>query len=358
MDCNRTATKNKVKVNKKVITTVIGFLLGVGALLMFLLRLSGNWSELWESAGMVRYGILVPGFLFLALMYALRVYRWKLLLLPDKGIRFRLLANAIFIGLLANNLLPARAGELIRPYVLKRSGRVNFSQALASVLLDRVFDLAGIILLAIFVLVLLFLRPQEARLTLDLGDHIRGGAVVLASVLTAALLAFTILSFFRPRLFRRLAFLPGKLLPEKARRPVADFTNSTINSILAIQNMRTALLLLVLSVGIWFFQGLCAFFVAASIGLNIGLCGALLVTLVTCFAIALPQAPGYVGTYHLAAALAAESLGASQASAGAFAILLWGVNVLPVTLLGLLLLIRGGLVSYFFDSCSIGRKNQ
>jgi glycosyltransferase 2 family protein len=75
-------------------------------------------------------------------IFPLRAARWVVLLEPiAPGLRFMDAWRAVAIGMMINNVLPARAGELARAYALSRETRaVSFTSALASIALDRVFD--------------------------------------------------------------------------------------------------------------------------------------------------------------------------------------------------------------------------
>jgi len=331
----------ELKSRKKIITAAVGLLMGAGALVLFLVRIRGHWGELWARAGEVRHGMLSLVFLFIALMYVFRVLRWKLLLSAFPDATLRRITSAFFIGLSANNVLPARAGELIRPYVLQRGGGMGFSQALASVVLDRIFDLFGLLLLALFTGMLFFILPGAAPVSLGLMEQLKVGTALIAgiSAISAAVFVFV---FFYPNLCRRIAGRCAGFLPALVRAPFSRFIESVLESILALQNRRAVFSLLLFSAFAWFSQAVSTFFLAASLGVDIGPGGAFLATLAVCVAVALPQAPGFIGTYHLAALLAAGSFAVPTAHAAVFAIFMWAVNILPVTFLGVILFVREG----------------
>ncbi|MFW6456876.1 MAG: lysylphosphatidylglycerol synthase domain-containing protein [Planctomycetota bacterium] len=94
---------------------------------------------------------------------------------------------------------------------------------------------------------------------------------------------------------------------------------------------------------LWLCQAFSTLMLARGLSLNIGMEGALLVTIAVAAAVAIPQAPGYLGTFHLAAALVAEGFEVPTGEAGAFAMLMWLINVVPVTVVGMVFLVREGL---------------
>ncbi len=172
-----------IRYKKRIVTAAAGLLLGAAALSIFLLRLAGEWGEILSSVRIFRYELMPPALLFLALMYVLRILRWKLLLSPVQDVSWKRVTNALFVGLLANNVLPARAGELVRPYVLQRGTEAGFSQALASVVVDRIFDLIGIVSLMVITAVLILWRPDTVDVSSEVMGRFRGVAGVLGAVL-------------------------------------------------------------------------------------------------------------------------------------------------------------------------------
>ncbi len=323
---------------KRVVTAAAGLLLGAGALSVFLLRLAGERDEFLSSVRIFRYELMPPALLFLALMYVLRILRWKLLLSPVLDVSWRRVSNALFVGLLANNVLPARAGELVRPYVLQRGAEAGFSQALASVVVDRIFDLIGIVGLMVMTAVLIIWRPATVDVSSEFMERFRGVAGMLGAVLAGVMVMFISLLFF-PHMFRRPVLRVTRILPEFLQKPLHAFINAFVEYILGVRDRKKAAFMLILAVGAFLFQGMSTYCLAVGFGMEIGLIGAFVATTAVYLAIALPQAPGYLGTYHLAAALAVELFDVLPAPAAAFAVMMWIVNIFPVTILGVVSLL-------------------
>ena len=329
---------------KKTLTGYVGLIFGAAALSVFIYRLRGQWEGMYRAAVMINYGLMMPVLLILALMYALRILRLRLLLMPVARVSAGRITRALFIGLLANNIMPARAGELIRPYVLQRGGNVSYSRALAVAALDRIFDMAGILILFFFAAGLFLFPDNGGSLPVGLPNFIhRGSGLVLAvagvTVATGALVFF----LFFPQKFRRGAMKFAAVLPQRMQEPCFEFIESAAESASCLSRPRRAAVPLLYSTGAWFLQGVSTYVVALGSGIDVGPGGALLITLAVCFAIALPQAPGYLGTYHLAAAVTMESMGVPEAQAAAFAVVLWAINIFPITFLGAVLSVCEGI---------------
>src|SRR6476659_10683105 len=130
---------------------ILILLLTVG-LLAFSFRnanLRGVWAETRRADGLPL--LLALGATFAP--YALRAFRWQYLLAPLGRTRFSVAFRATVIGFAASFLLPARAGEVIRPYVLARRERLSPPAAFATIILERLLELLVVLLLfALFVL--------------------------------------------------------------------------------------------------------------------------------------------------------------------------------------------------------------
>src|SRR5512139_2864588 len=92
--------------------------IGISAFFLFLLFRSIDGARLMAALREMDGRFLVPAVASTLLSYYLRAWRWKLLLEVEKDASMRNLFTATTIGYMANNLLPARVGELVRVYVL------------------------------------------------------------------------------------------------------------------------------------------------------------------------------------------------------------------------------------------------
>src|SRR5262245_49579869 len=103
--------------------------------------------------------MLLPGIGCLALMFLVRAYRWRRFVEPLQPVPFAPFLSATLIGFMANDILPLRAGELIRVYVLSHLASVRLSTVLATLVLERVWDTVGVSVLLV-VLLLSFPIPD------------------------------------------------------------------------------------------------------------------------------------------------------------------------------------------------------
>ena len=354
---------------RRALTIAAGLCVSGVALFFFLQRLKGHWAEVTASFERANYLCLVPGIGFLALLYWLRVARWKLFLKPIRPVRGLSVASATCIGFMANCVLPARVGELIRPYVLHRKEGVPFGQALATAAgLERVFDLIGLAALMLLTWALLSARLSDAPAGASAGAAVRlrarderriasgpasgsqqmggpratpdsvrriwrGGIVFVAIAGAGACLLLAIALF--PRAFRTGAEACVRILPRRWRGAGQEFLHSIAEAMGFLKSSKGVGLAGLYSVGLWVAQGLSTYALAVGLGLDIGVSGSFLAVIAIAVAVALPQGPAFIGPFQWAAAVAAESFQTGRGEAGAFALLMWAVNVLPITLVGL-----------------------
>ena len=356
----------KRRLNQTLVVAA-GFILSGACLFFFARRVTANWPQVVETFRRANYLCLIPAVGFIGVLYLLRVVRWQLLLRPIKRVGMSSAASATCIGFMSNNILPARLGEIIRPYVLHRREDVSFGHAFATVGAARVFDLVGLSILLLITWVLMTAhapgaqdRAQasaraetsveltETAADLEAGETARTirtiwrvGTVFVGVAAVGCVVLIGLALFPRPLL--RMGELCTQILPAAWREAANRFLRSITEAMRFVKDWKGVMLAVVYSVGVWVAQGLSTYVLALGLGVNLGVAGAFFVVIAVAVAVALPQAPGYIGPFQLAAAVAAEAFQAGAAEAQALALLMWLVNVLPITLVGLGFLWHEGL---------------
>jgi hypothetical protein len=127
----------------------------ITAVFLALLVLRFDFAEMRESLGSANYVYLIPaiGIYFISLY--IRSFRWSYVLRPFASTRTSRLFPVVMVGYMANNVLPMRIGEFARSYYLSTREPVRGSTALATILIERVFD--GLVLLFFLAIGTLFL---------------------------------------------------------------------------------------------------------------------------------------------------------------------------------------------------------
>src|ERR1043166_2400027 len=127
------------------VRAVLVFALTLGLLAYFLKDVNG--AELWSAIRQADARLLLLGVCVTLTTYALRAFRWQYLLAPIGPSRFSTAFQTTVIGFAASFLLPARPGEVLRPYLLARRENLPPTAAFATIILERLLDLVTVLLL-------------------------------------------------------------------------------------------------------------------------------------------------------------------------------------------------------------------
>jgi hypothetical protein len=269
----------------------------------------------------------------------IRAWRWGRLLKGQKASPLHLNAS-IAIGFAASTLLPARAGEIVRPVALSRMGSLPFTPCLLSVALERLIDLLSTV--ALFVVYALGWAPamlageEASRFAL-----LRRSAFVLGG---GTLVAVGILTVFalRPDLARRLSAPVLRLFPERISRRLAEVLEHLLDGIAALRNPRDAALVAAQSALLWLVICFQIWATLRAFDLSFPFPVTFFVLTWAVMGLAIPT-PGGVGGYHAATAYALAGFYAVPTNtAAAFALVSHAVSFVPITLLGLGFLLAGG----------------
>src|SRR5687768_9508166 len=202
---------------RNVIRTVVVIGLAVGLIAVFLRE--ADLGRVWSAVASARKDFLGLSLVATGLTFVIRAERWQYLLSPLGPTRFRTVFRTTVIGFAASAVLPARAGELIRPYLLARQEGLKATAAFATILVERILDLVAVLLLLLAFLIW-FDPGVEARDSV-LFSAIRFGGLVMAPVAVSALLLMFFMAGHPERLHGWLlkaeAILPARVASSIAR---------------------------------------------------------------------------------------------------------------------------------------------
>jgi uncharacterized membrane protein YbhN (UPF0104 family) len=271
-------------------------------------RLPQNASEWLATIGAV---------LLYGLATAVRGERWRRLLVDEGAHPSQADAQQLnVIGYMANNLLPARAGDAVRVFLMTPRSGVGMRTVVGTLVAERLLDVS--LLVVIFVVVGYGLLGEVGG---DKVEIVLLGATGLAAAAGAAYLMVR-------RNERMLAFVA----------PMASAT-------LGLRRAHHGLRLLAITMLIWSIEAGVWMSTAAAVGFGMTpIEGLYIVALASVFAM-IPSGPAYAGTQDAAAIIGITALGGTSAQAVAYVVMLRFVIVLPITLVGLVLLMTryGGL---------------
>jgi len=304
--------------------------LAISALFLWLALRGLRLGDIWEAVRGANYIWLVPGVASYFLGVWARAWRWHYLLRPLKRIATRTMFPIVAIGYMGNNIYPARAGEVLRAYILKRREGVPISASLATIIVERAFD--GVVMLAFVVLNL----PELARLTADSGlvGSIRTLTLWGAALFLGAVLAFLLMAAFPQRAAAAVAWFSERLVPARFRTRVTDLTGRFLGGLASLRSPADVLMVLLTSVVVWLFETGKYWFLMHAFPFQVSFFALMLMNGIVNLATTIPSAPGYVGTFDAPGIAVLEAYGVPAGTAAAYTLVLHGALWLPITLLG------------------------
>jgi len=266
----------------------------------------------WDVLRRARPEWIALLFAFVTADVIMRAVRWRVLLAPLADVPFRATLSSLLVGYLANNVLPARLGEIVRSHDLGERTDVSRSTILGTIVVERVVDTVVVVAIAAVAILVLSVRGIVAS------------AVLVGLAVTALLVVGIAVGMVAHR-------LPGadRLAAFIARWPRLRHILRRLREGLSIaSDIRTMAAAVLLSVGSWSCTVLAFAAAAQAIGVEPTIGQAALLAAGTNLATAIPAAPGYVGTFELAAVTIAGSVGIGAEPALAFAVLVHATTLL------------------------------
>ena len=283
--------------------------------------------EVGRALTTVDLGLLGAAVLLALCSYALRALRWGIILRPVGSPSRGDLLGCTAAGFAANTILPARAGELVRPLLLSARSRIPAAATIASILTERLADLATI--LALFAIGALLAAD---RLSAGALLPLRNAAARTLAGLVAFVTVILLLLRWRLTAVERMV----GLLPERFRDRGRLFLDHVLDGLSVVQNPAQLARLLVWSLAVWLTASAQVQALAAAFSVPIGLPGAFIVLTIGGLGLAIPT-PGGVGGFHAATQFALMRLfGVDAATATAYALVHHAVCFFPITIVGLI----------------------
>jgi glycosyltransferase 2 family protein len=307
----------------------VGIGLAISIVSLWLVLGTVNLPEAWQVIKTADPAWLAVGLLCLTADVLVRAVRWQRLVLPIKAVRYLPILQYTLVGYLANNVLPARLGELVRCHYLGDRENISRASALGTVVVERVVDAAVVVSIAAVAILVLNVRGVVASAIL-VGLAIVGLLVVALAIGIAA------------------HRLPGaqRLATVIERWPsVVEAARRLRDGLAVAGRPRTLAEALVLSVVAWGATVAAFAAIGQAIGLHLLIGEAALLAAGVALATAIPSGPGYLGTYELAAVKIAEALGQSTEEAFALALLAHASVLILTSVGGAIAFIRLGWTS-------------
>ncbi len=306
--------------------------LAVSAVLVYLMVRSVELASVARAFREANFAFVLPAIvLYFAGVFA-RTLRWSILLRPVQRVGSKRLFVVLAIGFMANDILPLRAGEAVRAYLLWQKERLAPAATVATIVVERILD--GLVLTGFLVVSGLLIQLEGWLMQLA---WLAGALFVVAVVMMVG-----------------LAVIPGTLLtligmalrpfPSRLRDLALRIAGGFVEGLSILRNVRLATAAILLSVLAWVLEAGMYYLLMFSFPLSHSYLAAVLGTAVANLASMVPSSPGYVGTFDAGLmAVLVTSFRVDQSVGAAYTALVHAVLVLPVTLLGLFFVWREGL---------------
>jgi len=301
---------------------ILGIVLS--ALFVYLSIRDVDWAELWGLFSAGNYFWLIPAFLMLLVINYVRGYRWRLLMHPDTSLGLTKSFHYVNIGYLFNNILPAKAGEVVRTVLAGRIVSGGFGQAVSSLLIERLLDVLTLVPL------LLVLIP-----ILDLPQWATRGGLVFGVVAVAGTIALLVLARIGKRGVDWLWRFVGRI-PLVGHPRIREMVDNLVEGFGVLWNRQVLPGVLISSLVIWGGYALFNYVIMLALRLShLPFSAAALVLCTTGFSMIVPSSPGGIGPFEWAGVQALALFGVTESVAFGYTLGLHLFTILSMDLFGL-----------------------
>jgi uncharacterized protein (TIRG00374 family) len=316
----------------------IGILLSVGFLVFAFKGIA--FGQVVDTVRRANLPLLLLSVVVATCTFPLRAIRWRPILDPiAPNLPFASLWSATTIGMMMNNVLPMRGGEVARAYALSRSTpRVPFPAAFASLAVDRVFD-AVVVFGLMFFAMLDPVFPSGARVfDRPVSSYALGGVVLIAAV-TVAMYAMVLFPARVLSIYEAVALRLAPKLEARGRTAIV----SIIDGLSVLRTPGRFALVLGWTVAHWLCNALAFWIAFHAFGIVVPFSAALFLQGLIAAGVAVPQAPGYFGVFEAFGQIGLGLYGVPKDAALAWAISFHTLSYIPITLIGAWYFVRAGL---------------
>ena len=297
-----------------------------------------EWSRLGYELARFDYLWLIACLPIIWVQYVIRALRWRFLLSPIAEVPYASRLASTVLGFTGNLLLPARLGEIIRAVDLGKRENISKASVLATILLERLLD--GLILIPVLLIAGYLLGVFEGGSSIL--NYIRTAALFFTLVYVVVLAVVVVLALVPEKLLALLKIL-FRPLPDRLAEKLLEIIGSLVEGLMLLRHLRLIIPAVGYTVLLWLMLSLPLYFMALGVGHKVSFTAAVFVQGLLCVAIAVPSAPGFVGTFHkgIQAGFGLPMIGMSDEQGLAVAIVFHAATFLFTVLYGLTFVVRG-----------------
>ena len=314
---------------------IIGLVITAAALYYTLRNVS--FDDLANSFKTVDYIYIVPAVAIMMLSYLFRAFRWKILMAPMKKVPVTGLFSPLMVGFMAN-ILPARAGEFIRAYLLGKKYNIPFSGAFASIVVERLFDVVALLLM--FAWILVFNAEIFATDVTLSGISLETLAIrfgELSVVLVTALVGFIYMMVTHKEKLMKFIHWFTRHLPEKWQDKIEYLVEEFSVGCQVVKDPLALFKITFYTVLVWgaIVATYYPFYLAYDLS-NKSIESMVVVTVLVCVFIVVLPTPAFLGSFNMAILVGLHDIMQEQeVTAVSFGMVVWAVNFGILILVGL-----------------------
>ncbi len=300
----------------------------------------------------INYFWILPSVSVGLISFALRAFRWKIILQYAGKLGFWQALHPLMIGFMLNCILPGRAGEIARPIILFKKDKIPFSTGLATVAVERAFD--TLILIIFFAAVLTFVKIDpgiditfgEYHLNRETLMSIAKGIIMLCTILITGIILVSLkkirniishMVMSAPSLLFFIGHSSRKKLQEKICRPLVSLIETFSTGFTLLKHPGTIFLCFILSFFIWTLAAFSYYLMMLGCpGIDLTFPEITAVMVIIAFFIALPSVPGFWGLWEAGGIFALYLFGINATEAAGFTLANHAVQIFPVIILGMI----------------------
>lgn len=279
---------------------------------------------------------LIPYAGILIIIHFLRVIRWYPLLRPLARVGFWRLNRVGAVGFMSVFLFPLRLGEFVRPYLIAQKGEIRMSEAMATIVVERVMD--GLMTSLLLFIVLFFLPTGEAEAFSD----IRIGSYIALGVFLTGITVLALAYWARDWTMRTIRRVVGRLLPGIAER-IISILEAFLRGLSVLPDWRNFAAFVLITAAYWGINGVGLYIFTRGFGLHVPLLAAYAMMASVVVGMMIPNSPANVGSfwYFLLKPLELYGVGRGSVQATAAALGIWLMQLTLLLLFGCYFLILG-----------------
>lgn len=303
--------------NKKVILGVL-----ISAILVYLSVKGISFQDVLDDLKKIQLSYVIFFFFLIIIMQFLRSYRWGVILQPMQKIDQLSLFSVTSVGFLAIAAIPARIGELARPYLISKRSSIKMSSAMGTIVIERILDSFTILSIALIVIFMTDLPSWMIQ------------SSIIFFLLALALFCFVLFLILRRDASLKFVNRILDKLPGKLANKVDALLHHFIDGLQVITNINLLMYLIFLSMVIWLVDVLAIYTLLLSFGFTLPFMASFVLMIILIVGIAIPTAPGFIGNWHFACVLGLSLFGLAKAEALSFAVVYHFLSMIVLVIFG------------------------